>query len=271
MDRRLSNNPERWRRHSPMTDPAGQSFLLDDLPLEIEALCAIAQGVLIHCDWLSAYGLPQADPSSWSRETLPLSRRLLQIVQPDPRPLAVRRPAAGRSIVTCRDFALTLCGMLRHQGVPARICCGFAAYLGGNLWEDHWICESWSSAQNRWRRIDPQLDEVLKKRLAIRFDATDAPANMFVTAGDAWRLCRKGQSNPDDFGHGANRGLWFVRVNVMRDHCALNDFEVSKWDSWRLASGAHRLVSDQDQETTDRVALRPEEGNDVDLTPSWSA
>ena len=261
---------QRWRRHSPMTDPGSEAIQLDGLSTDIGALCRTIQGVLIHSDWMPAYGLPEpTDPSC--RETLPLSRRLQLIAESVPQPLAIRRSPSGRSIGTCRDFALMLCGMLRHHGIPARIRCGFAAYFAKDRWEDHWICEYWLSAEGRWCRVDPQLDEVLWKRLDIGFDTTDVPPDMFLTAGDAWRQCRMKQRDPRAFGHGAAQGLWFVRVNVVRDHYTLNDSEVSAWDSWRRAVGQHEVVTESDQEATDIIAAHPENPDTVVVAPSWLA
>jgi hypothetical protein len=161
-----------------------------------------------------------------------------------------------------------LCGFLRHQGIPARVRCGFAAYFIKNRWEDHWICEYWRAAEGRWCRVDAQLDEVLRERLGIQFDATDLPPALFMTAGDSWRLCRAAQSDPISFGHGTAHGLWFIRVNVIRDHYALNEAEVSEWDSWRRTTVPQQLVTEADQRATDLIALHPEVPR-VGVTPPW--
>jgi len=162
-----------------------------------------------------------------------------------------------------------LCGVLRHQGTPARVRCGFAAYFSKDRWEDHWVCEYWLPTEGRWCRADSQLDEVLKKRLEIGFDMTDVPPDMFMTAADAWHQCRMKQSDPCAFGQGSAQGLWFVRVNVVRDHYALNASEVSVWDSWRSAIGRHELLTDGDQAATDLIALHPEEAIKSAVAPPW--
>ena len=260
-------NLKRWQWHNRMTDPGSEASHLNGLPTEIGALCRIIQGVLIHSEWTAAYGLPVSGPGV-SRETLPLSRRIQLITQNTLQPLTVRRMPGDRSVGTCRDFALMLCGMLRHQGIPARVRCGFAAYFESQHWEDHWICEYWLSAEGRWRRVDAQLDDVLRERLEIGFDATDVPRDVFMTAGDAWHLCRRKQADPSLFGQGTARGQWFIRINVVRDQHALNDSETSIWDGWRQAIGRHELVAESDQEATDRIAEDPESTNVV-ATPPW--
>jgi transglutaminase-like putative cysteine protease len=218
---------------------------------------------------MAAYGLPEPDASA--RETLPLSQRLLQIADADSRSLAIARPCAIRSVGTCRDYALMLCAMLRQRRIPARVRCGFAAYFDRGRWEDHWICEYWRPAEDRWCRVDAQLDELLRQRLAIEFDTTDVPPDMFMPAGDAWRLCRTSHGDPARFGHGTACGLWFVRVNVVRDHHAMNNLETSAWDSWRQAAASHRLVDDAEARETDLLALHPDSSEKLGIAPPWMA
>ena len=99
-----------------------------------------------------------------------------------------------------------------------------------------------AGGERRWRQVDAQLDGVLTKRLGIAFDPTDLPPDMFLSADEAWLRCRAGQDDADVFGHGTTCGMWFIRVNVMRDHLVLNGSEVSAWDSWRNASAGHQLL-----------------------------
>jgi hypothetical protein len=112
----MSDDPDRWLPHSPMTEPGDKASRLDGLPAGIDSLCHVIQGVLVHSDWMAAYGLPEPDASA--RETLPLSQRLLRIADADSRSLAIARPCAIRSVGTCRDYALMLCAMLRQRRIP---------------------------------------------------------------------------------------------------------------------------------------------------------
>ena len=250
-----------------MSDPGNGPVHFDGLPAEVAALCRVVQGVLIHSDWIAAYGVSEAAFRTVSRETLPLTARLKQIGEADSRALAFERATDKRAVGTCRDYALMLCGMLRQQGVAARVRCGFAAYFRKD-WEDHWICEYWRDG--RWHRADAQLDKVIAPRLGIAFDLPDLPADMFITAGEAWRRCRAGEADPATFGHGETvSGLWFVRVNVARDHHSLNGRETSDWDTWRQATAAHRVPSEAECLQADGVAAHPEAPIDAALTPPW--
>lgn len=259
-------SPERWRHHGPMSAPGNGLLNFNGLPVDVGSLCRVAQGVLIHSDWLAAYGVSEAQFQTVSRETLPLAGRLKQIANLDESALTIERALGRRAVGTCRDYALMLCGMLRQQGVPARVRCGFAAYFRKG-WEDHWICEYWRDG--RWRRADAQLDRVIAPRLGIGFDLTDLPADMFITAGEAWRRCRSGEADATGFGHGEQSGgLWFVRINVMRDHHSVNGRETSGWDTWRQATAADHVLSDAECAQTDELAARPDSAS-AEPTPPW--
>ncbi len=259
-------SPDRWRSHGPMSAPGDGMLTFDGLPLDVGLLCRVVQGVLIHSDWLAAYGVSEAQFRTVSRETLPLAGRLRQIAELDGAALTVERALDRRAVGTCRDYALMLCGMLRQQGVPARVRCGFATYFR-RAWEDHWICEYWR--EGRWRRADAQLDGVIAASLGIDFDLTDLPDDKFITAGEAWRRCRSGAANPEAFGHGEQAsGLWFVRVNVVRDHHSVNGRETSAWDTWRQATAADHVLSDAECAETDELAAHPETSS-IEPSPPW--
>jgi Transglutaminase-like superfamily len=260
-------NIQRWISQSSMSDTGPHHAAVAELPSGVGALNGIVQGVLIHTDWLNAYGVDESLFEHVSRETLPVSERLALILDRDARALTVRRPPARRSVGTCRDFALLLCAFLRSKGISARLRCGFANYLSDG-WEDHWVCEYWDKQTQSWRLSDPQIDDVLKENRKIAFDPSDTPRYVFMTAGQAWTACREGKGDPDGFGHGNITGLWFVKVNVVRDHFAINNRETSAWDSWRAASKSSRVVFDRDWAVLDEIAVGPEQPI-RDLRPDW--
>jgi hypothetical protein len=252
-----------------MTDTGEQAKHLRDLPSDIGALCRIVGNLLIHCEWLPSYGLSETDVSALSRATLSASERLAHIRALDDRALLVPRDPVKRSPGTCRDYALLLCALLRAQGKAARVRCGFAAYFDPGRWEDHWVCELWLEENQRWAAADAQLDAVLRKELAIDFDHTDLPSTAFITAGDAWLKCRSGALDAAAFGHGETTGLWFMHVNVARDHLALSDVEVSPWDSWREAGPDDRHVPETVLPRIEEIARQPEVALGDTLQPPW--
>ena len=260
-------NVERWISQSAMSDVGGHDAAVTEIPSSVGALNAAVQGIIIHTEWLGAYGVDASGFASVSRDTLLVAERLALVLKGDASPLTARRSPAKRTTGTCRDFALVLCGLLRSKGISARLRCGFASYFHKGR-EDHWVCEYWDRGTQSWHLSDAQLDDVLKGRLGIAFDPTDIPRDLFLTAGQAWAACRTGQRDPDQFGHAATKGLWFVKVNVVRDHYAINNRETSDWDRWRAAPASKRAVSDQDCAWLDSLAVRPEQPI-IDVNPDW--
>jgi hypothetical protein len=262
MDRR------RWTEHSAMTQPGDHAGMVAALPARPADLAAIIQGVLVHADWMAAYGLDGSTCGANGRGTLGMADRIDDILRRDARPLTSGRLPALRSTGSCRDFALMLCSALRSKGVPARLRCGFAAYFDTE-WEDHWMCQ-YQDIEGAWHIADAQIDPMLRQRNAIGLDAMDVPAEAFLTAGEAWLACRRSAADASAFGHGVVTGWWFLKVNVLRDHLALNDREISYWDRWREAAPLFRTVADAELERLDALAQHPEQAL-LDIMPDWLA
>ncbi|MDE1991743.1 MAG: transglutaminase domain-containing protein [Rhizobiaceae bacterium] len=256
-----------WILHSAMSDPGGYRAAIAALPADIGALIDTIQGMLVHADWVKEYGLDETKLDATARRTLPVIERLDDVLRRNSQPLEVRRAAEKRSTGTCRDYALMLCSFLRCRGIPARVRCGFAAYFSDG-WEDHWVCEYWDAKSAAWHLADPQIDQVLRHRSKISFAPSDVPRRFFMTAGEAWLQCRHGKSDPSAFGHGDVTGLWFMKVNVLRDHHVLNGRETSNWDSWREAPHPRRTVFPAEMELLDALAARPEQTL-VEIGPDW--
>jgi hypothetical protein len=201
------------------------------------------------------------------RTTLPVAKRLDDVLARDSRPIDMARAPESRSIGTCRDYALMLCSFLRTRRIPARVRCGFAAYFRDG-WEDHWVTEYRDARTGSWRLADAQVDPMLKRRNRIGFDPADMPREAFMSAGEAWMKYRRAGADPDAFGHGVTNGPWFMKVNVLRDHYVLNGRETSDWDRWRDAPPARRSVGAGEFETLDGLAARPDQEL-VAIAPDW--
>ena len=113
-----------YAKHGNLTVPGKYQTLLRSLPLDVSELCRIVQGVLIHDSAGGRfYGRPPDRFHLASRETLPVAERIDAILTACGDPISVPRQPFERSVGTCRDFALMLCGMLREHGVQARVRC----------------------------------------------------------------------------------------------------------------------------------------------------
>ncbi len=243
-----------YSQPGPTTDPGAHGYLFDGLPRDIPELCRVVQGLLVHVFWAERYGLQLTEARKGEVQIRPVAAKLARIQELDGSPLTAARPLEKRLVGNCRDFAVMLCAMLRHQGVPARARCGFGTYFRPGHYEDHWVCEYWRAGERRWAMVDPQLDELQRQVLGIGFDPWDMPAGQFMTSGAAWQLCRAGQADPDRFGIFDMHGLWFVQGDLVRDFLALNKVEILPWDPWGLMAGPGEGVPAADLALLDRLA-----------------
>lgn len=279
-----TEQPAYYVCHGELTDPKEHLAHLEGLPLDVAGLCRITQGLLVHDYFgLHLYGPPPPGHDLASRETLPVSERLTAILAAHNEPISTPRPPFERTVGTCRDFSLMLCAMLRHHAVPARVRCGFAKYFTPPSYEDHWICEYWKAAEQRWAMADAQLDEAHRKHLSIDFDTTDLPEDQFIFPWQAWHLCRSGAAEAAQFGQGGAVGEWFLQVNLARDLLSLCKCEVSAWDSWRDALRRSRNLDDEAVLQCDQIAGLAEAARDLSppalkaneiqdfLSPPWQS
>jgi hypothetical protein len=236
-----------YRTHGALSEPGRFKDALAALPSDLPALCGFIQGVVLHADWATEYGV---NDTTLSRQTLPVAERMAMVEATGTRSLPPERRTPG----TCRDFALMLCSLLRERGVAARVRCGFANYFTANPFEDHWVCEYRLETENRWALADAQLDALMREKLGIVFDPTDLPAGAFLNAGEAWTAWRESRVDADAFGHGPVKGAWFLRVNLVRDLLALNRQETSAWDAWRTIPPESRPLDAEALAAGDAIA-----------------
>jgi hypothetical protein len=223
-----------YARPGPMTDPGPHAHLWDDLPTDMPSLVKTVQGVMLHIFWAGAYGVELTDERKAEVNLRRVDKQLARMLELDGRPLTEARPHERKLVGNCRDFAVMLTAMLRHQDVPARARCGFGTYFTPGHYEDHWVCEYWNAEQGRWVLVDAQLDDLMLNGLKPDFEPLDTPRDRFITGGKAWQLCRSGAANPDDFGIFDMHGIEFVRGDLVRDFLAFNKVEILPWDGgWR--------------------------------------
>ncbi len=243
-----------YASHGVMTEPGDYRRLFDGLPTDVAALCRMIQGLQVHIFWAERYGLHLDEARKEEVQLRTMTARLARLLELDDRPLTAARPLDKKLVGNCRDFTLLLAAILRHQGVPARARCGFGAYFMPNHYEDHWVCEYWNGEQARWVLVDAQLDPFQCETMQVTFDPLDVPRDQFIVGGQAWRLCRSGQADPEAFGIFDMHGLWFVRGNFVRDVAALNKVELLPWDSWGLIEGRDEDLTPDDLAFLDRLA-----------------
>jgi hypothetical protein len=225
-----------YGEHSRMTDPGEYTHLLGDLPRDLSSLHQIVQNALIHVWKIRKYHPDWLPGRTGEYEARSVVQMLAHSQAKTAAPLTQVRSKEQKLIVDCRHFATLLCALVRHQGIPARVRCGFATYLEETHFQDHWVCEYWDG--DRWVMEDPDVGK------------HDLPQAEFFTGGRAWHLVRSGALAADRFGYDLNeRGLWVVRHDLIRDLAALNGDEMLSADNWGL------ILKDDTELTADEWAL----------------
>lgn len=267
-----------YAQHGPMTDPSNNADLFTELPNDIPSLCAIVQGLLIHPLEVALYGVTLTEEQLHDQILRSVAARLARIRAIDPQPLAIARPAEQRLASQCYGFATLLCAMLRHQNIPARIHSGFARYFSTPvLTYNHWICEYWLEAEQRWVFVDPQLDPIQLKAHKFTFDPHDLPCSLFLTAAEVWLACRQHKLEPHQYGFDEIHGMGYIGCQLMLEIAALNKIELLATDRWSFMdqsveeySEEQNMLLDQTATlaragTTGFVALRELYQNDAEL------
>jgi hypothetical protein len=238
-----------FRQHGRATDPGSMRHLLAGLPDDPAALATIIGGVLMHRDWAGRFGFTLPEERRAEANTRDVSAILARLGS-----LEARAPEE-RLAVTCRDFVVLLCAMLREAGVPARARAGFAGYFTDGFFDDHWATEVWDGA--RWQLVDAQVASAAPGTYtAAALDPLDVPRDGFLVGGQAWRECRSGLRDPARFGVSVAglTGMWEVQGNVLRDLACLNRVEPLPWDDWGLIPVHYDRLPPADVALIDRLA-----------------
>jgi hypothetical protein len=243
-----------FAQYGKLTHPGSYANLYTGLPSDVPSLVQVVQGLIVHVFWTERYGLNLSEERKAEVQLRTMDRRLARSLELDPSPLTTPRANGQKIVGNCRDFSVTLASMLQSKGIPARPRCGFGTYFIPNHYEDHWVCEYWNEAEQRWVLVDAQLDELQQNVLEISFDTLDVPRDQFIVGGAAWRMCRNGHANPDQFGIFDMHGIDFVKGDFIRDVAALNKVELLPWDCWGLILTEYAALPPDDLSMLDRLA-----------------
>ena len=219
----------------PLT-PADARFAT--LPRDVEALCHVIQGLLLHPVEAHHYGV-RLSRTRWRELSLCQVPAMLQRIEAlDAAPLYISRPPQRRLIGNCRDFATLLCAFLRAQHTPARVRYGFARYFAPAFYTDHVICEYWQAQEQRWVRVDALVDGVLRQVYAIRANPLDLASTEFLAAGTIWQQYRAGLVDAREVGLSPSgpTGEDFMRAGVFHDVAAMSKVELLCQDHWELSN-----------------------------------
>jgi len=253
-----------YTKQSPITDPGKYAKFFCNLPDDMEGLCRVVQGLIIHyLDGEKLFDHTIPDDRLPEVDICYIEAMVARILQLDDRPLTEPRPLEKRLVGCCRDFATMLCAMARHKNIPARTRVGFGAYFDPGFYIDHEIVECWDKNEKRWRLVDPEMSDLHIRVYKIPFNTHDVPRDQFIVGGLAWQMCHAGEADPNRFGHGPDSdvyGLWFIRHRLIHDLAALNKMELLLWNTWGLME---REPTEEEIALLDKVALLTQAGNEA--------
>jgi len=254
-------------QQSRFTDPGEFVSLLADLPRGLAGLCRVVDGIYIHYMSEETIHYPVAPERKPEINLTYMDRMLARIVELDDRPLTEPRPTHKRLVGCCRDSALLLCAMLRHQGVPARVRVGFANYFtayDGDFNCNHEIVDVWDGREQRWRLVDADLNQRAMQDCQVPFSPLDVPRDRFQVGGLAWQMYRRGEIDPNCYGVSASSGLAgaaFLRGGLVQDLAALNKEELLCWDCWGIMLKDMNEYTEAEWSLLDRAAQLSQGGN----------
>jgi len=254
-----SNNIfEYYSTQSKYTDPGKYVHLYDGIPAKIDDIVSIVQGVLVHLAQVEEQHLPfpknQIDRGLGCSSVKKMLRNISKL---DNRNLVFKRPIKKRSVGICTHFAMLTCSLLRHNNIPARCRGGFETYFSSNKHHDHWICEYWNSEENRWVRIDPEVNDFFNNKFSVPASNLDLPDSVFKSGAQVWKECRNGEADPTHFGISGDHwyGGWdFVVNEIVLDFLALNKIELLPWDGNKLSEKGYDKLNRNDFILLDKAA-----------------
>jgi hypothetical protein len=246
-----------YASHGPITDPGPYAPLFAGLPTDIRELAAVVRGLLFHYAEGKMYNYAVPTARIIGDEARTVAEMLSKIMARRDAPLTVARPPARRLVGCCRDYAVLLTAMLRHQGVPARVRFGFSRYFAPGFGADHVVCEYWDRVAGCWRRVDAQQDALHCRANNLAFDPHDIPAAQFPVAGAVWQGALAGALDPAHYGYDRRAaGLWVIQSYLVHDLAALNQHEMFVGDSWGLGHrGPQDPIAPADAALLDQVAV----------------
>lgn len=205
-------------------------------PNRVSEIVQLVQNLLIHEVLASTYQVSLSEQRTAEKQVHSAVAMLEQVKRLNSSPFAEPRQPAERLVGVCRHFATLFVAIMRLHKLPSRVRCGFADYFEPGKHVDHWVAEYWDTAEQRWIRVDAQVDELQRDVFSIDLDTLDVPRDRFVVAGDAWYACRNG-ADASTFGVAGTEmwGLVEVFGDIFQDLAALQKIELLPWGWYGLA------------------------------------
>jgi len=223
---------EYYLKHDRMTNIQEMKSMVQDLPRDIPSIVKVVQNCLIHQHWANQYGIEVNENNIFEVNICEVENKLKRLNQKRITNINDLITLDNKLIGICRDFTVLITSLCRELNIPARSRCGFADYFEDGKYIDHWVCEIWNENEKRWIMVDAQLDKYQSNMLEITFNPLDIKDQHFITADQAWLMCRDNQFDPNIFGIFKWWGYDYLRCNLILDANSLVGMAMQPWDFW---------------------------------------
>lgn len=262
-----------YSKLGPLTDPQEYYFFIEQQPDNVEQICESISSLILNDFLYSIHCLQIPDLCSDDVNLRSIKEKLTEINQRIQCNEFIKENDSC-SLGNCRDISLTLCAILRHKGIPARLRSGFATFFNPIKKFDHWICEYWNAEKYNWDRIDGWMyqikkyidklpDEYAKSFSYLGLNPLYLDSKFFITGAEAWEKCRNGEDEFKNYGtyQIGLEGEWFVRDNMIRDLFCLIKTEPLPWDCWGIMGKQNQTIDETEYMLLDKIASVLSSGN----------
>jgi hypothetical protein len=196
----ISHSPPDLARYSTLsryTDPKDLCRMKEELPREVEGICAVAKDQTIHHNLLCYNHLSPGERRALVRVRPPrLADVLRALNETESRRLVVGRRPNQRVLGACILESHVLAGMLRHRGIPARV---RAAYFRNIMAHPDITLQFWRDALRArdqpgdlvgdgLRRWEGEVDELTRRQIANDHHIEHWVCEYWDSALEHWRL-----------------------------------------------------------------------------------
>lgn len=227
-------NLDYYIEQSRYSDPGAFSYLYEALPSSLASLIDAVNNLFVHAADSVIFIGNGLLPCYSELDARYISRTLSLLQHKKTMSLLHTRDSYNRVLGVCRDYALMLCSFLRSKGIPARLRSGFNTYYSSAYYRDGFCLEFYDQSQKKWRLVDCRTTpEVIDRYgLVVDFDLTDLTKAQFISAANAWLLCRSGKMHANQFGCVYYFGMPYIRTKLIQDFLLLSKEELLIWDLW---------------------------------------
>lgn len=223
-----------YRQQSRYTDPRQYASYLSAFPHDYRFIVDCIQHLFLHYADVDLFCMSLSQSKFSELNSRYLHKILANMIAYDAHAFVVPRKPENRVMGICRDSALLFCAILRHLNIPARLRAGYVTYFIPGLYLDSVLVEFYDPQKKSWVLVDTRTSQqqINHYHLNIDFDLMNVPPDKFISAANAWNLCRNHQEEPARFGSRQSRGLKIIRNRLMQDLAFLNKEELLVWDIW---------------------------------------